>query len=150
MSDEVGILQQQARLVAEFEALPDWEARYKRIIDYARTLAPLADEHRVDENKVRGCSSTVWLHASYDKSNEGGRVAFAADSDAVLVRGLIALLLRVYSRHTPGEILAAPPEFIEELGLNAHLSPNRANGLSAMVKQIKAYALAFRARAGAG
>jgi cysteine desulfuration protein SufE len=146
MSDEVGILQQQARLVAEFEALPDWEARYKRIIDYARTLAPLPDEHRIDENKVRGCSSTVWLHASYD----AGRITFLADSDAVLVRGLIALLLRVYSGHTPDEILAAPPEFIEELGLNAHLSPNRANGLSAMVKQIKTYALAFRARAQAG
>jgi cysteine desulfuration protein SufE len=145
MGDVVGILQKQARLVAEFEALPDWEARYKRIIDYARTLAALPDEHRIDANKVRGCSSTVWLHASYD----GGRVGYLADSDAVLVRGLIALLLRVYSGHTPDEILAAPPEFIEELGLNAHLSPNRANGLSAMVKQIKAYALAFRAQGGA-
>jgi cysteine desulfuration protein SufE len=141
MADGPGILQKQAQLVEEFEALPEWEARYKRIIDIARTLAPLPDEHRTDANKVRGCSSTVWLHASY----AGGRVAFLADSDAVLVRGLIALLLRVYSGHTPDEILAAPPEFIEELGLNAHLSPNRANGLSAMVKQIKAYALAFRA-----
>jgi cysteine desulfuration protein SufE len=143
MSDG-GILQKQARLVAEFEALPDWEARYKRIIDYARTLAPLPDEHRVEANKVRGCSSTVWLHGSYD----GASVAYLADSDAVLVRGLIALLLRVYSGHTPDEILAAPPEFIEELGLNAHLSTNRANGLSAMVKQIKTYALAFRAQGG--
>jgi cysteine desulfuration protein SufE len=142
--DSLGILQKQARLVTEFEALPDWETRYKRIIDYARTLAPLPDAHRIAENQVRGCSSTVWLHASYD----GARVTYLADSDAVLVRGLIALLLRVYSGHTPDEILAAPPEFIEELGLNAHLSPNRANGLVAMVKQIKAYALAFRAQRG--
>ena len=127
--------------MAEFEAIPDWEARYKRIIDDAKTLAPLPEEHRIQANQVSGCSSTVWLQAAY----ADGVVTYLADSDAVLVRGLIALLLRVYSGHTPEEIIAAPPEFIEELGLNAHLSPNRANGLSAMVKQIKAYALAFRA-----
>lgn len=136
-----GILQTQARLVAEFEALPQWEDRYRRIIAYARTLTPLADAERIPANQVRGCSSTVWLAARLEQ----GRVEYHADSDAVLVRGLIALLLQVYSGHTPQEILDAPPAFIEELGLNAHLSPNRANGLSAMVRQIQAYALAFRA-----
>ncbi len=136
------ILEKEARLVDEFQAIPEWEERYKRIIAMARELAPMPDALKTDENKVRGCSSTVWLHADYD----GARIAYAADSDAVLVRGLVALLLRVYSGHTPDEILAAPPEFIEEMGLNAHLSPNRANGLTAMVKQIKIYAMAFKAQ----
>lgn len=142
--DGAAILHEQARVVAEFEALPDWESRYKRIIELARALGPLPDEHRTDGNKVRGCSSTVWLHATYD----GRAVTYLADSDAVLVRGLVALLLRVYSGHAPKDIVAAPPEFIEELGLNAHLSPNRASGLGAMVRQIKAYAMAFAAQPG--
>jgi cysteine desulfuration protein SufE len=140
----MSILHEQARMVDEFQAIPDWEERYKRIIAMARELAPMPDAYKTDENKVRGCSSTVWLHADYD----GSRITYLADSDAVLVRGLVALLLHVYSGHTPDEILGAPPEFIEEMGLNAHLSPNRANGLTAMVKQIRLYALAFKAKGG--
>jgi cysteine desulfuration protein SufE len=133
------ILQDMARLVEEFQALSDWESRYKRIIDRAKQLTPMAEEHKTEANKVRGCSSTVWLHASCD----GTTVTFQADSDAVLVRGLVALLLEVYSGRTPREILGAPPDFIEEMGLNVNLSPNRANGLTAMVRQIMAFAAVF-------
>ena len=138
----MSILQDMARLVDEFQELPDWESRYKRIIALAKELKPMPDALKNDDNKVRGCSSTVWLHAEL----QGGNVVFLGDSDAVLVRGLVALLLKVYSGHPATEILKAPPDFIEELGLNVNLSPNRANGLTAMVKQIMIYAAAFTAR----
>lgn len=139
----MSILQKMARLVAEFQAVPDWESRYKLIIDRAKRLAPMPDELKTDANTVRGCSSTVWMHAAFD----GRVVTFLADSDAVLVRGLVALLVEVYSGHPPEEILASPPSFIEELGLNVNLSPNRANGVTAMVRQIMIYAMAFKAQA---
>lgn len=142
----MSILQKMARLVEEFQALPDWESRYKLIIARAKQLTPMPDAFRSDDNKVRGCSSTVWLHAEL----KDGKVVFLADSDAVLVRGLVAILVEVYSGHTPAEILAAPPDFIEELGLNVNLTPNRANGFSAMVRQITIYAAAFQAKAGIG
>jgi len=137
------ILQDMARLVDEFQAFPDWETRYKAIINRAKKLAPMPEELKSDTNKVRGCSSTVWLHATCTD----GKVTFQADSDAVLVRGLVALLVEVYNGRTPTEILNAPPEFIEEMGLNVNLSPNRANGLTAMVKQVMAYAAVFAAQA---
>jgi cysteine desulfuration protein SufE len=140
----MSILQDMARLVDEFQAIEDWEGRYKRIIALAKELVPMPDELKSDENKVRGCSSTVWLHGEM----RDGKVVFLADSDAVLVRGLVALLVKVYSGHTPSEILSAPPDFIEELGLNVNLSPNRASGLTAMVRQIMIYAAAFQARSG--
>ena len=140
----MSILQKMARLVEEFQALPDWESRYKRIIALAKELQPMPEELKNDSNKVRGCSSTVWLHAEV----KDGNVVYLADSDAVLVRGLVALLVKVYSGHPASEILKAPPDFIEELGLNVNLSPNRANGLTAMVKQIMIYAAAFTAKSG--
>ncbi len=138
-----GILQQQLALTAEFQAMADWEARYAAIIARAKRLAPMPDELKTDERKVRGCSSSVWLHAEL----RDGTLHLLADSDAVLVRGLVALLLEVYSGRTPREILAAPPAFIEELGLAQHLSPNRANGLTAMVGAIMARARAAQAAA---
>jgi len=124
-------------IVAEFAALPGWEDRYKRIIALAKDLPAMPDALKTDERKVRGCSSTVWLHAERD----GGRLIYLADSDAVLVRGLVALLLRVYSGERAEEILAVAPTFIERIGLNANLSPNRANGLASMVTQIRKQAL---------
>lgn len=124
-------------IVAEFAALPGWEDRYKRIIALAKDLPAMPEALKTEERKVRGCSSTVWLHAE----REGDRVVYLADSDAVLVRGLVALLLRVYSGERAEEILSAPPTFIERIGLNANLSPNRANGLSSMVTQIRKQAL---------
>jgi cysteine desulfuration protein SufE len=138
----MSILQTQARLVAEYQAIPAWEDRYQKIIALGRALPPLPESFRTDENKVRGCSSTVWLHAT----SEGDKVVFHADSDAAIPKGLVALLVQVYSGQTAKAILAAPPEFIEELGLNQHLSPNRANGLTAMVKQLMVYALALSVR----
>lgn len=139
----MSIFQTQSRLVAEYQAQPDWESRYQKIIALGRALPPLPEEFRTDANKVRGCSSTVWLHAT----NDGDRVVFHADSDAAIPKGLAALLVQVYSGQPAKSILAAPPEFIEELGLNQNLSSNRANGLTAMVKQLMAYALALSHRA---
>jgi cysteine desulfuration protein SufE len=136
------ILQDMARLVDEFQALPDWETRYKKIIERAKRLVPMDEALKSDANKVRGCSSTVWLHATC----HDGIVTFAADSDAVLVRGLVALLIEVYSGRTPQQILGAPADFLEDMGLSVNLSPNRANGLTAMVRQIMAYAAAFAAK----
>lgn len=145
-ADRPSILQKMTRLVDEFQALPDWETRYKLIIAKAKNLPAMPEELKSDDNKVRGCSSTVWIHASVTN----GDVTYVADSDAVLVRGLVAILMEVYSGHPPREILAAPPEFIEEMGLNVNLSPNRANGVTAMVRQIMIYAAAFQTKAGAG
>jgi cysteine desulfuration protein SufE len=126
------------RIVADFAALPEWEDRYKRIIALAKTLPPMPETLKTEERKVRGCSSTVWLHAD----RRGDRVEYLADSDAVLVRGLVALLVQVYSGERAEEILATPPTFIERIGLNAaNLSPNRASGLTAMVTQIRRLAL---------
>ncbi len=133
----MSVAEKQAQVVAEFQAIPEWEERYKRIIALARNLPPMPDELKTDERKVRGCASTVWLYA---RAN-GDQVHYVADSDAVLVRGLIALLLGVYSDESAEDIVACKPDFIETIGLNANLSPNRANGLSAMVLQIKRYAL---------
>jgi cysteine desulfuration protein SufE len=138
----MSILQTQARIVAEYQALTTWEDRYQKIIALGRALPSLAEEFRTDDNKVRGCSSTVWLYAT----NVDDRIVFHADSDAAIPKGLVALLVQVYSGHTAKEILGAPPEFIEELGLNQNLSPNRANGLTSMVKQLMAYAVALSAR----
>lgn len=130
------IIDKQMALVAEFEALPTWEERYARLIAMAKALPALEEAAKTDANKVRGCSSQVWLvHSVAD-----GRIHLRADSDAVLVRGLVALLLHVYSGHTAREILGAPPDFLEDMGLNAHLSPNRANGLASMAARIRTLA----------
>lgn len=126
-----------AAIVAEFNAQPAWEDRYKLIIAFARDLPPMPEGLKTDDRKVRGCSSTVWLHAE----RQGNLVIYQADGDAVLVRGLVALLIKVYSGQPAEEILATQPTFIEQIGLNQNLSPNRANGLTAMVTQIRKYAL---------
>ncbi|TVR45289.1 MAG: SufE family protein [Planctomycetota bacterium] len=134
------VLQEQMAIIAEFEAFSDWEERYKHLIALGRKLEGLPSELQIDEHKVRGCSSSVWLVA---EPGANGSVHFRADSDAVLVRGLVALLLRVYNDRSPQEIITNEPAFIEELGLNTQLSANRANGLSAMVARIKAVAAGF-------
>ena len=132
----------QQEIVEEFELLGDWTERYKYIADLGRGLPPFPENLRLEENKVKGCQSQVWLSGRL----ENGRVGFDADSDALIVRGLVALALRVYSERTPEEILANPPEFVNRIGMSEHLSANRANGLQAVIKQIKRYALAFGAR----
>jgi cysteine desulfuration protein SufE len=133
--------ERQAKLVEEFSGLATWEDRYKRIIERGKALGDLPEAMKDEKSKVRGCQSQVWLHASLNAQKE---IIFQADSDALIVKGLIAVLLSVYSGLTPAEILAGPPQFLKDLGLEAHLSPNRANGLHAMIKQIVYYATAFQ------
>lgn len=133
-------------LLKEFQGIEDWEVRYKKIIDLGKNLAPLQEVHRSEVNKVKGCQSQVWLHAELVED----RVHFSADSDAAIVKGIIALLLRVYSGSAPQEILQTKSDFIEELGLRQHLSMNRTNGLAAMLKQIQLYAFAFQTKLNRG
>lgn len=135
------IQQRQQAIIDEFSSMPEWEDRYRRIIEYGRELPAMDPEHQVDKNKVKGCQSTVWLHARFDD----GRVKYQGDSDAMIVRGLIALLMKVYDGATPAEIVTTPPNFVESTGLAGHLSQTRANGLAAMIKQIKMYAAVFQA-----
>ena len=131
----------QQKIINEFSAIHGWEARYKKIIDIGKSLTPLADELKKDELKVKGCQSQVWIHATLD---EKGSILFQGDSDALIVRGLVSLVLQIYSGCNPDEILETEPTFIKEIGLESHLSPSRTNGLSAMIRQIKYYAAAFK------
>ena len=128
------------KLVDEFKALPDWESRYKKIIALGKAWPDLPENLKTEEAKVKGCQSQVWLHASRDAS---GAVQFQGDSDAFLVKGLVALLLGLYSGLSPEVILKNPPEFLKELGFESNLSPSRANGLNSMIKQMKTFAMAF-------
>lgn len=126
-------------LQSEFASFPDWEERYSHIIAMGKGLAPYNEEFRNDEFKVKGCQSQVWLHPSISD----GTIHFEADSDALIVKGLVALLMRVYNERTPSEILNAPADLVSRLGLDQHLSNNRTNGLASMLKQIKLYALVY-------
>jgi len=140
MPDTGTIDQATSELVDEFSLFDDWMQRYEYIIELGQSLEGLPDELKDEAHKVPGCQSQVWFYAR----RENGRIYFEADSDAMIVRGLIALLLRVYSGRTPDEIIATPPTFFEILELGSHLSGSRANGLHAMVNRIHAYARAFR------
>jgi cysteine desulfuration protein SufE len=127
----------------------DWQDRYEHLIELGKDLPLIAPEHKTDDNLVRGCQSRVWLAAEQRAStplNAGPIVHFTADSDAMITKGIVALLVRVYNDRTPQEILGASTEFIDRIGLRDHLSPNRANGLSAMIDQMKRYAVAFSAQ----
>ncbi|MFC2084768.1 SufE family protein [Bacteroidota bacterium] len=128
-------------LVKKFGEFEEWDDRYVYIIQLGRDLAPFPEEHRTDKNKIEGCQSQVWMNAEF----EDGKVKIVADSDAMIVKGLIAVLLKAYSGYSPEEIVSAPPDFIKEIGIDKHLSPTRKNGLGAMLKQIQMYALAFKA-----
>jgi cysteine desulfuration protein SufE len=136
----MSLIERQRQIIAEFAGLSDWEERYKKLIEFGKSLPELPPEKRLEDYKVKGCQSQVWIHARL----EDGRVIFEADSDALLVRGLVALLLRVYSGATPQEILTVPPDFVKDIGLESKLSPSRANGLVSMIKQMKYYAMAFQ------
>jgi cysteine desulfuration protein SufE len=130
----------QNKVIADFSVHSQWEDRYKKIIEIGKALPEMAENLKTEQNIVKGCQSQVWLHAAL---NDQGQVMLQGDSDALIVKGLVALLLAVYSGATPEEILATPPEFLKALGFEGNLSPSRANGLHAMLKQIKNYALAF-------
>lgn len=128
-------------IIEDFALFDSWEDKYEYIIDMGKKLPALEDEHKLDENKIKGCQSTVWLVASYND----GCVFFKADSDAVIVKGLISMLIKVLSGHTPTEIIDARLDFIREIGMMTHLAQTRSNGLLSMIKQMKNYAIAFQA-----
>lgn len=140
MSDHKTIQEIENEIVEEFSLFDSWDDKYEYVIDLGKKLPLLEDKHKLDENKVRGCQSTVWLVADYTN----GKVHFKADSDAIIVKGLISMLIRVLTNHTPDEIINANLEFIQKIGMTTHLAQTRANGLLAMVKQMKNYALAFK------
>ncbi|TNE96353.1 MAG: SufE family protein [Deltaproteobacteria bacterium] len=133
-------------LVEEFARFNDWEERYKHIIAIGKDLEPMKEEYRQDQFKIKGCQSQVWLYPELN----GDKIMFHADSDASIVKGVIALLMRVYSNATPAEILATKPDFLDTIGLREQLSMSRANGLSSMLKQISMYAVAFQAKMNMG
>ncbi len=135
------IEEKQKQLVEEFSVFDNWEDKYKLIIEKAKTAEPFPEEERTEKNKIEGCQSQVWFTAKF----KDGKVWLWADSDAVLVKGMTAILTGVYSGHTPDEILSSPPDFLSKIGIVDHLSPTRKNGLNAMLKQIQLYALAFKA-----
>lgn len=132
----------QEEIIDEFSMFDDWIQRYEYIIELGKSL-PLIDEaYKTDENLIKGCQSRVWLYAKLENDN----VFYTADSDAILTKGIVALLLSVFSGHKPKEILETDTAFIDKIGLKEHLSPTRANGLLAMIKQLKLYALAFQTK----
>jgi len=128
----------QEEIIDEFSMFDDWMERYEYIIELGKSLPIINDEYKLDENLIKGCQSKVWLFSEL----ENDIVKYTADSDAILTKGIAALLLRVYSGQKPADILTAETKFIDEIGLKEHLSPTRANGLVSMVKQIKMYAIA--------
>jgi cysteine desulfuration protein SufE len=134
------LAERQNDLVTEFADLANWEDRYKKIIALGRALPDLAKEKKTEEALVKGCQSQVWLHASLSSE---GQVILEGDSDALIVKGLVALLVRLYSGSTPEEILFTPPDFIKKIGFEAHLSPSRSNGFFNMLKQIRHFAQAM-------
>lgn len=128
--------------IEEFSDFDDWMDKYVLLIELGNGLAPLDEKYKTPDNLIEGCQSRVWLQADY----KDGLIYFQAESDAVIVKGIIALLIRICSQHTPEEILNADLYFIKEIGLKEHLSPTRSNGLLAMVKQMKMYALAYKSK----
>lgn len=130
----------QDEVIEEFSDFTDWMDKYQLLIDLGNEQEPLDDKYKTESNLIDGCQSRVWLQADY----VDGKIVFTAESDALIVKGIIALLIRVFSGHTPQEILDADLYFIDRIGLKDHLSPTRSNGLLAMVKQIRMYALAYK------
>ena len=132
----------QEEIITEFNDFDDWLDRYQLLIDLGSEQEPLPAEYKTDNNLIEGCQSRVWLQADF----VDGKVFFRAESDALIVKGIVSLLIKVYSGRTPDEILDNEPYFVEAIGLKEHLSPTRSNGLLAMIKQMKLYALAFKAK----
>lgn len=134
------IQEKQKELIEEFEFLEDWEQKYEYIIDLGKELKALPEEKKTEENLIKGCQSKVWLDAAFKE----GKLFFEADSDGILPKGIVSMLVRIYSGHTTQEILDSDFDFIAQIGLQEFLSPSRANGLMAMTKQIKFYAVAHQ------
>lgn len=138
------IEEREKEIVEEFSMLSDWMDRYSLLIELGNDLTDFEEEHRSNQNLIEGCQSKVWLYA-WEKD---GLIYFMADSDAIIVKGIVALLIRVLNGRTPDEILEAPLAFVDAIGLKEHLSPTRSNGLVAMIKQMRMYALAFKTASG--
>ncbi|MEC4113622.1 SufE family protein [Myroides pelagicus] len=136
------IKEAQEEIIDEFSMFDDWMQRYEYIIELGKSLPLIDEKYQVEENLIKGCQSQVWLHAE----EREGKIYFTANSDAILTKGIIAILIRVFSGQTAVNITAANLDFIDEIGLKEHLSPTRANGLVSMIKQIKMYALAYQAK----
>lgn len=132
----------QNEIVDEFSLFDDWMQRYEYIIDLGKSLPLIDEQFKTEDNVIKGCQSKVWIHA--EKKED--KIIFTADSDAILTKGIIALLIRAFSNKKPADILDASTDFIDEIGLKEHLSPTRANGLVSMIKQIKMYALAYNSK----
>ena len=133
----------QEEIIGEFALFDEWMDKYEHIIELGKDLPIISDEHKTEENLIKGCQSRVWLHAEL----VNGKIIFTADSDAIITKGIIALMIRVFSNHTPIDIAQSDLFFIDQIGLKEHLSPTRSNGLLSMVKQIKMYSIAFQAKA---
>ena len=129
----------QQEIVDEFNMFEDWMQKYEYIIDMGKELMPIEEKHKVEKNLIRGCQSRVWLHAEL----KGDRIVFHGDSDAIMTKGIVALLLRVLSKQKPNDIIKSKLDFLDKIGLKEQLSATRANGLASMVKQMKIYALAY-------
>lgn len=138
----MSIAEVENEIVDEFGMFDQWDDKYQYIIDLGKTLAPMNAEWKTDDRLIKGCQSRVWLYTELKE----GKVIYHADSDAIITKGIVALMVRVLSEHTPKEIVDAPLDFIEKIGLKEHLSPTRANGLLSMVKQMKLDALALTAK----
>ena len=140
MQQQKNIEEIEQEIIEEFSLFDNWDDKYEYIIDLGKKLQPLDDQYKKDENKVKGCQSTVWLVADY----KDGRIYYKAESDAVIVKGLISMLIRVLSGQTPDDIVNAKLDFIRVIGMISHLAQTRSNGLLSMVKQMKNYALAYK------
>ena len=132
----------QEQVVSEFSLFDDWMDKYNYLIEIGKSIPMIDESYKTDQYVITGCQSKVWLHADY----RDGKIFFSADSDAIITKGIVNLLIRVLSGHTPDEILNADMDFIDKVGLREHLSPTRSNGLTSMVKQMKLYALAFKTK----
>ena len=137
---EVNILEIQNEIIDEFAMFEDWEERYQYMIDLGKTLPLIDAQYKTEDNIIKGCQSKVWVHAELKDE----KIAFTADSDAIITKGIIAILIRVFSNQHPAAILEANTDFIDKIGLKEHLSPTRANGLVSMIKQLKLYAIAYQ------
>lgn len=129
-------------IIGEFSQLDDWLDKYNYIIELGKSLNKIDETYKTDQYVINGCQSNVWLHADY----KNGKIYFTADSDAIITKGIVTLLICVLNDHTPDEILNASMEYIDKIGLKDHLSPTRSNGLTSMIKQMKLYALAYKAK----
>jgi cysteine desulfuration protein SufE len=140
MENNKSIKETEEEIIEAFSYLETWEEKYEYIIELGKKLPPLDEEYKVEENIIKGCQSTVWLASDY----YDGKVYFKADSDAMIVKGLVSMLIEVLSGHTPDEIINAKIDFIREIGMMTHLAQTRSNGLLSMIKQIKNYALVYK------